>query len=102
MTLNILMLAKSIIKQWIQYKENRKLAITHIFWYDQGLQLEVTTLSIFCSPIPGVRMEEFCNQLINILYEHGEHLSKKKEYTINHNHGIIQDQAFNLFGLFFK
>ena len=60
----------------------------------RGLQLEVITLSIFCSPIPGGGYEEeFCNQLINILYEHGEHLSNEEEYTINHNHGIIQDQA---------
>lgn len=45
----------------------------------RGRQLEVIILSTFYLPIPGGYDEEFYNQLISILCEHGEHLSNEEE-----------------------
>lgn len=87
--------AQRIIEQWIQYKEKRGSANNPYLWYDHGTAIRSNNLIYFLiaySEKEGYD-KEFYDKVINILYEHGEHLSNEEEYFENHNHGIFQDQA---------
>lgn len=89
-------IAREIIEQWIQYKEKVESADNPYLWYDHGTAIRSNNLIYFLfayTEIGGGGNKEFYNRVMNILNEHGEHLSNEEEYFKNHNHGIFQDQA---------
>lgn len=87
--------AKDIISQWIRYKNSLESKENPYLWYDHGTAIRTNNLIYFLLSYTetGNYDQSFCNNLLEILSEHGKHLSNSDEYFENHNHGIFQDQA---------
>lgn len=87
--------AKDIISQWITYKNSLESKENPYLWYDHGTAIRTNNLIYFLLSYTetGNYDQSFCNNILEILSEHGKHLSNSDEYFENHNHGIFQDQA---------
>ena len=89
--------AKNILDQWITYKDSKASQDNPYLWYDHGTAIRSNTIIYFIFAYTSLTPEkidmDFCDLLIDVLEEHGDHLSNEAEYFENHNHGIFQDQA---------
>ncbi len=89
--------AKDILTQWIQYKNTETSHENPYLWYDHGTAIRCNNIIYFIfayNSQPSNEIDsDFCSLLMDILKEHGQHLSNEKEYFAKHNHGIFQDQA---------
>lgn len=87
--------AKDIITQWITYENSSKSKDNPYLWYDHGTAMRTNNLIYFLLAYTQNESydRKFCNTVLEILFEHGKHLSNEDEYYENHNHGIFQDQA---------
>lgn len=87
--------ARQIIESWISYKESSDSENNPYLWYDHGTAIRANNLIYFLLANKNSQQydPDFCNQIMRLLEEHGQHLSNEAEYFENHNHGIFQDQA---------
>lgn len=93
--LDYLNMATLIVQSWIEYKESSESDENPYLWYDHGTAIRTNNLIYFLLAYKNSQQynENFCSQIVQLLEEHGQHLSNKAEYYENHNHGIFQDQA---------
>lgn len=87
--------ARQIIESWMSYKESYGSEKNPYLWYDHGTAIRTNNLIYFLLAYVNSQQydPDFCNQIVQLLEEHGQHLSNEAEYFENHNHGIFQDQA---------
>lgn len=87
--------ARLLIESWIEYKNTPGSDSNVYLWYDHGTAIRTDNLIFFLLAYTeaGKLDDSFHKTMVSLLQEHGAHLSSKKEYFANHNHGIYQDQA---------
>lgn len=89
--------AKNILEQWVVYESSKESQDNPYLWYDHGTAIRSNNIIYFLLAYIDQQAEkvdpDFCDSMLNILEEHGGHLSNVDEYYRNHNHGIFQDQA---------
>ena len=89
--------SKNILVQWVVYESSKESQDNPYLWYDHGTAIRSNNIIYFLLAYIDHQAEkvdpDFCDSMLNILEEHGGHLSNVDEYYRNHNHGIFQDQA---------
>lgn len=100
-----LVTAKNILEQWMAYKDTAKSKNNPYLWYDHGTAIRSNNIIYFLFAYIEQPQEDidlsFCDAIMELLEEHGSHLSNPEEYFENHNHGIFQDQALIYLSFFF-
>lgn len=96
--------AKQIVESWIEYKNTPASENNPYLWYDHGTAIRSNNLIYFLLAYTESENPDtnFCADILQLLEEHGTHLSNESEYYANHNHGIFQDQALIYLAYFLK
>lgn len=94
-------LAKKIIISWMKYSEGKARVKTNMMWYDHAVASRIEVFIYFAAMSQEIDggMELHLKGLID---EHIIWNIDEKNYTTNHNHGIMQDLSILHGGYFLK
>ncbi|MDO5852312.1 MAG: heparinase II/III family protein [Methanobacteriaceae archaeon] len=96
-------MAEKLILSWIDYSqssENR--SSNSMIWNDHGAALRTENIIYYTLTADKAEYlnKDTKNIIVELLNRHAEFLLDDSNYTKNHNHGIFQDRAFNVYSLF--
>ena len=85
--------AKWFIQSWDEHNPCRFQQASIFAWDDHSTANRITTLIYFWDNYRDSEIfdSEFANQILNMLYQHGEFTANDANYIWKHNHGIFQD-----------
>lgn len=87
--------ANEILLSWIEYEKSDQSKDNALVWHDHGSALRANSIMYFAlvAEQAGIIDEITAIFIKGLVKEHAEFLSTDSNYTMNHNHGIFQDQS---------